>query len=184
MDCKLPARLFMEIFRQGILEWIAIFFSRGSSWPGDRTWVSCIAGKFFTNWATREDRDMYVYVKTKIRNKSMLLNSMLLLEAYILPQNSFSISSVQSLSCVWLCDPMDCSTPGFCVYLQLLEPAQIHVHWVGDAIQLSHALLSPSPPAFNLTASGSFPVSQFFVSGGLSTGASASASVLPMNIQS
>ena len=46
---------------------------------------------------------------------------------------------------------MDCSTPGFPVYHQLLEPAQTHVHWVGDAIQPSHPLSSPSPPAFNLS---------------------------------
>ena len=44
-----------------------------------------------------------------------------------------------------LCDPMDCSTPGLPVQLQLLELTQIHVHWVGDAIQPSHPLLSPSP---------------------------------------
>ena len=46
---------------------------------------------------------------------------------------------------------MDCSTPGFPVYHQLPELAQTHVHWVGDAIQPSHPLLSPSPPAFNLS---------------------------------
>ena len=55
------------------------------------------------------------------------------------------------------------------------------VHLVDDAIQPSHPLSSPSPPAF--PASGSFPVSQFFPSGGQSIGASASTSVLPMNIQ-
>ena len=60
-------------------------------------------------------------------------------------------SSVQSLSGVWLCDPMDCSTPGFPVHHQLPELAQTHVHRVGDAIQSSHPLLSPSPPAFNLS---------------------------------
>ena len=47
--------------------------------------------------------------------------------------------------------PMDCSMPGFPVNHQLLELAQTHVHWVSDAIQLSHPLLSPSPPAFNLS---------------------------------
>ena len=52
--------------------------------------------------------------------------------------------------CPTLCEPMDCSTPGFPVYHQLLEVAQTHVHWVSDAIQPSHPLLSPSPPAFNL----------------------------------
>ena len=46
---------------------------------------------------------------------------------------------------------MDCSTPDFPVYHQLLELAQTHVHRVGGAIQPSHPLLSPSPPAFNLS---------------------------------
>ena len=48
-------------------------------------------------------------------------------------------------------DPMDCSTPGFPVHHHLLELAQSHVHWVGDAIQPSHPLSSPSPPAFSLS---------------------------------
>ena len=60
-------------------------------------------------------------------------------------------SSVQSLSHVRLCDPMDCSTPGLPVHHQLLEFTQIHVHWVGDAIQPSHPLPSPSPPTFSLS---------------------------------
>ena len=46
---------------------------------------------------------------------------------------------------------MDCSTPGFLVHHQLLELVQTHVHRVGDAIQPSHPLSSPSPPAFNLS---------------------------------
>ena len=46
---------------------------------------------------------------------------------------------------------MDCSTPGFPVHHQPPEPSQTHVHWVGDVIQPSHPLLSPSPPAFNLS---------------------------------
>ena len=54
-------------------------------------------------------------------------------------------------SCSTLCDPMDCSMLGFPVHHQLLELAQTHVHRVGDAIQPSHPLLSPSPPAFNLS---------------------------------
>ena len=62
----------------------------------------------------------------------------------------FQFSSVSRL-CLTLCDPMDCSTPGFPVHHQLLEPAQTHVLLVGDAIQLSHLLPSPSPPAFNLS---------------------------------
>ena len=91
----------------------------------------------------------------------------------------FRFSSVTQ-SCPTLCDPMDCSIPGFLVHHQLLEHAQIHVHQMGDAIQQSHPLSSPSP-AFNLS-SGSFLMSQFFASGGQSIGVSASASVFPINI--
>ena len=64
---------------------------------------------------------------------------------------SLQFSSVQSLSRVRLYDPMDCSRPGLAVHHQLLESTQTHVHWVSDAIQPSHSLLSPSPPAFNLS---------------------------------
>ncbi|CAN0420192.1 unnamed protein product [Rangifer tarandus platyrhynchus] len=63
--------------------------------------------------------------------------------------NKVQFSPVRSLSPIQLCDPMDCSTPGFPVHHQLLELAQIHVHRVGDAIQPSHPLSSPSPPAFS-----------------------------------
>ena len=71
--------------------------------------------------------------------------------------------------CPTLCDPMDYSTPGLPVHHQLPEPTQTHVHCVGDAIQPSHPLSSPSPSAFQFfPASGSFPVSQFFASGGQS----------------
>ena len=58
-------------------------------------------------------------------------------------------SSVQS--CLILCDPMGCSTPSLPVHHQLPELTQTHVHQVGDAIQPSHPLSSPSPPAFNLS---------------------------------
>ena len=74
--------------------------------------------------------------------------------------------------------------PGFPVLYHPLEFAQTHVHWVDDAIHPSHPLLSASPPALkSFPALGSFPVSQLFASGGQSIGASASAPVLPMNIQ-
>ena len=61
----------------------------------------------------------------------------------------FQFSSVTQ-SCPTLSDPIDCSTPGFPVHHQFPELTQTHVHQVGDAIQPSHPLLSPSPPAFNL----------------------------------
>ena len=54
-------------------------------------------------------------------------------------------------SCLTLCDPMNCSTPGLPVHHQLPESTQTHVYWVGDAIQPSHPLSSPSPPALNLS---------------------------------
>ena len=52
---------------------------------------------------------------------------------------------------VWLWDPMDCSMPGLPVLHHLPEFAQIHVHWVDDAVQPSHPLSSPSPPALSLS---------------------------------
>ena len=83
-----------------------------------------------------------------------------------------------------VCDPMDCSMPGFSVFHQLPGLTQIHDHEASDAIQPSHPLLSPSPPAFNLPQhQGLFPMSQFFASDGQSIEASASALVLPMIIQ-
>ena len=79
---------------------------------------------------------------------------------------------------------MNHSTPGLPVHHQLLEFTQTHVHRVGDAIQPSHPLSSPSPPAPNPSQqSGSFPMSQLFPWGGQSIGVSASASVLPVNTQ-
>ena len=87
-------------------------------------------------------------------------------------------------SCLTLCNPMDCSMPGFPVHHQLPEPTQTHVHHVGDAIQPSHPLSFPfSSRLQSFLASGSFPMSQFFTSGSQSIGVSVSTSVLPMNIQ-
>ena len=53
-DCSPPGSSIYRIFQVRILEWVTISFSRGSSQPRDWTWVSCIAGGFFTSWATRE----------------------------------------------------------------------------------------------------------------------------------
>ena len=94
-------------------------------------------------------------------------------------------SSVQSLSRVRLCDPMNCSTPGLPVHYQLPEFTQTHFHLVGDAI---HPAISSSVVPFSsclqsLPASESFPMSQLFTWGAWSTGVSALASVLPINTQ-
>ena len=80
-----------------------------------------------------------------------------------------------SKSCPTLCNRMNCSTPGFPVLHYLPELTQIHVHWVSDASNhLILCLLSSCPQSF--PASGSFPMSRIFTSGGQSIGASASAS--------
>ena len=92
-------------------------------------------------------------------------------------------SSVVQL-CLTLCDPVDCNTPGFPVHHQLLEFTQTHVR----LSQWCHLTISSSVFPFSsglqsFPAWGSFQMSQLFASGGQSIGVSASASVLPMNIQ-
>ena len=94
-------------------------------------------------------------------------------------KNEYQFSSVTQ-SCLTLCDPMDCSTPGLPVHHQLPEFTQTHVHWVGDAI--NHLILfrpfSSFHPSF--PASGSFQMSQFLIAGGQSIG-SFSFSISPSN---
>ena len=95
--------------------------------------------------------------------------------------NGFSLAQFSSAaqSCLTLCNPMDCSMPGFPVHHQLPELAQTCVHQVNDAIQTSHPLSFHSPPAFNLSQHQGL----FFPSSGQSIRVSASTSVLPKNIQ-
>ena len=93
--------------------------------------------------------------------------------------SSFVCSVTQS--CLTLCNPMDCRTPGLPVLHCLPELAQTHVHWASDVIQPSHPLFSSFLQSF--LASRSFLMSWPFMSGGQIIGISASASVLPMNIQ-
>ena len=98
-----------------------------------------------------------------------------MLERYFFSYNSplrvmLDICCSVTKSCLPLCDPMDCSMPGFPVLHCLPEFAQTHVLWVGDAIQPSHPIthFSSCPPSF--PASWSFPMSWLFASGGQSTG--------------
>ena len=98
-------------------------------------------------------------------------------------KDSISIISITRL-CPILWDPMNCSTPDLPVHHQLPESTQTHGHWVGDANQPAHPLLSPSPPALNLSQhQGLFQMSQLFASGGQNIGVSPSISVLPKNTQ-
>ena len=95
----------------------------------------------------------------------------------------FSSFSSVTQSCLTLCNSMNCNTPGLPVHHQLLEFTQTHIHRVSDAIQPSHPLLSPSPPAPNPSQHQSLPMSQFFSWSGQSNGVSALASFLPKKSQ-
>ena len=96
---------------------------------------------------------------------------------------SVQFSSVLSLSHVQLFETPWTAAHQASLSITYPELTQTHIHRVGDAIQPSHPLSSPSPAAFNFPTSGPFQMSQLFASGGQSIGVSASASVLPMNIQ-
>ena len=94
------------------------------------------------------------------------------------------LTPCSSFSCVWLCDSRDCNTSGFPVLHYLMEfVAQTHVHRFDDAIQSSHSVTYFSSCPQSFLASGSFPMRQLFASGSQSSRASASATVLPMNIR-
>ena len=98
--------------------------------------------------------------------------------------HSVKFSSVQSLSHVRLFVTMWIAAhQASKVHHHFPEFTQTHVHWLSDAIQPSHPLSSPSPPAPNSSQHQSFPMSQLFAWGGQSIGASALASVLPKNTQ-
>ena len=154
------------ILQARILEWVAFPFSRGSSQPRDWTQVSCIAGGFFTSWATREAQD------TGTGSLSLLQGIFLTQESnwdllhcrqiiYQLsyegtprePMSNFPCSSMVTQpnqlinKCCFsvaklyltLCDPMGCSTPGFPVLHYLLEFVQTHV--IGSVMLPNHLIL-------------------------------------------
>ena len=102
-------------------------------WDHCRAWYSCV--RFF--WCSQFNLCHQPGIKQKNCEEFHVISV----------YNVFS--SVQSLSRVRLCDPMNRSTPGLPVQHQLPEFTQTHVHRVSDAIQLSHPLSSPSPPAPN-----------------------------------
>ena len=130
MDCSPPGSSVHGISQERTLEWVAIYFSRGSSWPTDRTLISCIGRRVLCHWATRE---VLMYRE----------------DIKILVKVSVQFSSVGQ-SCPTLCDPMNRSTPGLPVHHQLPEFTQTHVHWVGYVIQPSHPVISSCRPLFLL----------------------------------
>ena len=93
-------------------------------------------------------RDFTRVKKKKVKNSFLCIFQKINLDKCGIPTIQFS-SVAQT--CPTLCNPMNHSTPGLPVHHQLPESTQTHVHWVGDAIQPSHPLWSPSPPALNLS---------------------------------
>ena len=159
--CNLMDYTVYGILQARILGWVAILFSRGSSQPRDRTQVSRIAGRFFTSWATGEAQIYWsgyplsflhgIFLTQELSWSLLHCRQILYQLSYQgSPDKSHSVqfSSVTQL-CPTLCDPMNRSMPGLPVHHQLLESTQTHVHRVGDAIQPSHLLSSPSLPAPN-----------------------------------
>ena len=182
-----------KILQARILDWVAMPSPGRSSWPKDQMCISYISSTG-SHW-------LPLFSKKKVMVQFFPLGqvlftlgfssaiSLLCLKYLILSLCLVNIYFYSSLnlkmvfircccsvtkSCLTLCEPMDCSTPGFPVLHYLPEFAQTHVHWVGDTIQPSHPL-SPLPllPQ-TFTVSGSFPMSWLFTSGGQSIGASVS----------
>ena len=128
------APLCKRFFQTRIWEWVA-FSSRGSSWSRDQTYLSCIG---LYPWGTRETHFFFLLGCYNSCSRVLVCEFQhlsLLVQFGLVTQ-----------SCLTLCNP---STPGFPAHHQTPELAQTRVHWVGDAIQPSHPLLSRSPPAFS-----------------------------------
>ena len=154
MDCSPSGSSVHGIFQAGILEWVAIPSSSGSSWPRDWTLISCIAGKFFTPWATRETKLLCIQFSSVQFSRSVVSDS-------LWPHESQHARP-------------PCPSPTLRAYSNSCPSSR----WCHPAISSS---VVPTPPAPNLSASGSFQMSQLFASGGQSIGISSSTSVLPMN---
>ena len=168
MDCGPPGSYIHHgIFQAKILEWVAISFSRGFSQPRDQTWVSHIVGRLYGLSHQGSKMDILLEIKTFKSTRCY----------------SKHIYIVQLLSHVQLCDPQTAACQAslsFTISWTLLKLTPLN--------QWCHPTNSSSVIPFisclqSFPASGSYPMSQFFTSGGQSIGASASASVFPMTIQ-
>ena len=162
MGSSLPGSSVHGNCQARILEWIAIFYSRGfDPYPDPGTEPApespALAGRFFkTAPPGKPQIDSFSYICLR----RMLLMATIDKNNYISPsewqcQNtpcswSDQIRSVAQL-CPTFCDPMNRSTPGLPVHHQFPEFTETHAHRVSDAIQPSHPLSSPSPPAHNLS---------------------------------
>ena len=129
----------MSMFNRNTVEWFDTSYLQFCVWWHVFSLELTVVGAFIS----------YKLASTKVHSFFLIceLGKHLPVHIYI---GMWSVGSVAQ-SCSTLCNPMDCSTPGFPVHHQLPELAQTHVHQVGDAIQAAHPLSSPSPPAFNLS---------------------------------
>jgi len=139
MDCSLPGSSVHGIFQARVLEQIAISSSRGSSRPRNQTRVS---GYYCADsFPLHHLRSlMNAYIKT---------HQIIYLKYAVYCMSTINQIRSVAQSCLTLCNPMNRSTPGLPVHHQLPEFTQTHVRRVSDAIQPSHPLSSPSPPAPN-----------------------------------
>ena len=156
MDCSLAGSSVHGILQTRVLEWVAIPFSRGSSQPSDQTQVSCIAGSFLTFWATREARG----VVQSLSSESSVAQSCPILWPHALPHIR-----------------LPCPSPSPGAYSNSSPLSR----WCRPTISSWVVPFSSCLQSF--PASGSFLMSQFFALGSQSIEVSASASVLPMDIQ-
>ena len=187
MDCSLPGSLVPGIHQARIPEWVAISFSRGFLDPGSNPHISCTGRQIFYPWVTGKPllkHSLQEKLTPKIFIQCMsfrtiplhhrqrwscfsrelgAIESLTRLQSHVLPFSFCCYSVTQS--CLTLCNPMDCSMPVFHALYYLLELAQTHVLWVSDAIQPSHPLSFPSPPAFNHSQHQGFLMSWLFASG-------------------
>ena len=145
MDCSPPGSSVHGISRERLLEWVAIPFSRGSSQPRDWTRVSCIAGRFFTVWATREA---------------------LVVESLLLFSHSVMYDSLRPHGLQHPRLPCRSPSPGTC-------SNSLPLSW-SCRPTISSSVFPFSSCLQCFPASGFFQISQFFTSGGQAIGASAS----------
>ena len=90
-----------------ILKWVAYPFSRGSSWPRNQTGVSCIAGRFFTNWAIRETQVFVIVFSLFPRKVDVLSNLYSFTERWLLPRKTAYIVEVLPVYCSWISERLE-----------------------------------------------------------------------------
>ena len=108
-------------------------------------WIILDCKIYLEGWINTKDRMFICYCLTFQRQ--VLDSSLVVIQTVVIPDCCYSVSK----SCPTLWNPVDCSTPGFPVPHHLPEFSQVNIHWIDDAIQPSHPLLSLSPPALNLS---------------------------------